>query len=175
MIKFGRKILTATFLLCFLPSMLFAAENSRTGVVTTTPEIDTSAYSDGDLIGELQTLANATSPTVFGGIIAQVVITDKDAESTNIDVVYFDTNPSATTFTDNAAFDVADADLTKIICVVAITTHKLFADNGISEAQNVNCPFRASSSTIYAAFVAREAVTYTSASDLSLRTGILQD
>lgn len=166
----------ALVLLVLIPSALFAAENNRTMITTTTPTIETNAYSDGDLIGTLQTVTNATSPTVFGGIIAQVVITDKDAESTNIDVVYFDANPTGTTFTDNAPFDVADADLTKIICVVSVTTHKLFADNGISEAQNVNCPFRTLGTTsIYAAFVAREAVTYTSTSDLSLRTGIYQD
>lgn len=175
MIKFSSKIQTATFLLCFLPSMLFAAENSRTGVVTTTPTIDTAIYASGELMGGLQTLSNATSPTVFGGIIAQVEITDKDAENAAIDVIYFDSNPSSTTFTDQAPLDIADVDLTKIICVVSITAYKAYADNSSAALQNVNCPFRASSSTIYAAFISRGTPTYTSASDLSLRTGILQD
>lgn len=164
-------------LFLLLPSLALAeVVTTKTTVVEAAPTCDTNAYTAGDLIGGKLTLSNATAYTVYSGIISNVVIEDKDAESTDIDVVFFDTDPSTTTFTDNAAFDPSDTDLLNIICVVSVTTDVTFNDNGLSYALNQNCPFRTpGSNTIYAALVAREAVTYTSSSDLLLRVGILQD
>jgi len=149
---------------------------TKTMVVEAAPVVDTSAYATGELIGGKLTLSNATAINVFSGIINNVVIIDKDKEAADLDVVFFDTDPTATTFTDQAAFDPDDADLLNIICTVSVTTDVAFSDNGMSYANNVNCPFRTPGvSTIYAAIVSRGTPTYTSSSDLLLRVGILQD
>lgn len=149
---------------------------TKTVVVEAAPACDTAAYAAGELIGGKLTLSFATASSVFTGIISNVTIIDKDKEAADLDVVFFDTDPSSTTFTDQAAFDPADADLLNIICTVSVTTDVAFSDNGISYANNVNCPFiTPSSTTIYAAIVSRGTPTYTTSSDLLLRVGILQD
>lgn len=167
------------FLLFILFPALALAEvvTTKTTVVEAAPTVDTGgAYATGELIGGKLTLSNATAYTVYSGIISNVTIIDKDKEAADLDVVFFDTDPTATTFTDQAAFDPADADLLNIICTVSVTTDVSFSDNGMSYANNVNCPFRTpGSNTIYAAIVSRGSPTYTSSSDLLLRVGILQD
>ena len=178
--KFIRFICATVLLVWFLDydaSGAFAeVVTTKTAVIEVAPTVDTNAYASGDLIGGKLTLSNATAYTVYSGIISNVVIIDKDKEALDIDVVFFDTNPTATTFTDNAAFTPNDTDLLNIICTVSITTDVAFADNGMSYANNVNCPFKTpGTNTIYAALVARGAGTYTSSSDLLLRVGILQD
>lgn len=157
--------------------------SSKTKVISVAPTVDTNAYSTGDLVGPKQTLtgAGACSTTVgptglCGGIINSVTVTDLDAQSGDFDIIIFSSNPSATTFTDNAAFDIADADLPKVACVIQVTTDVLFADNGVAINQNAGCIFSAPATegTLYAAVVVRGTETY-SASGLTFRYGILQD
>ena len=170
-------LLFAVWFLHYDASGAFAqVVSTKTVVVEAAPTVDTSAYATGELIGGKLTLTNAAAFGLFTGIINNVTIIDKDKEAADLDVVFFDTNPASTTFTDQAAFDPADADLLNIICTVSVTTDVSFSDNGMSYANNVNCPFQTSASTIiYAAIVSRGSPTYTSSSDLLLRVGILQD
>lgn len=162
--------------LLFVSSAYAEVVTTKTAVVEAAPTVDTSAYATGELIGGKLTLTNATAYTVYSGIISNVTIIDKDKEGADLDVVFFDTDPTATTFTDQAAFDPADADALNIICTISLTTDVAFANNGLSYANNQNCPFKTNSSnTIYAAIVSRGSPTYTSSSDLLLRVGILQD
>lgn len=151
---------------------------NKTRQVEATPTISTSAYASGDLIGTKMTLTGATSASVPNGTIVSVELIDKDAEAANVEVVFFDANPSNTTFTDNAAFAPTDADAANIICVREVQKHFAFSTNGVSEAQNMApCPFYlgGTNTTIYAAIVSRGTPTYTSTSDLTLRVGIFQD
>jgi hypothetical protein len=153
--------------------------HTLTKVISNTPTITTGAYAAGDLIGSKLTLANATFPGIFSGKVQSVVLTDLDAESADIDVVFFSSDPSATTFTNDSALDIADADLPKVICRVSVigTNYAAFVDNSAATVVNVGCPFETAnpSVTLYAALVAREAVTYTGTTDLTLRVGIEQD
>jgi len=87
--------------------------------------------------------------------------------------VFFDSNPSATTVTDNVALTIADADLTKIIGVIALTTHKTFVNNSVSVAQDQSIPFNlGNASTLYAILVARSTPTFVATTDVTLRVGI---
>jgi len=153
-----------------------------TTVLTSTPTIETSLYATGDLVGPKITLATAVRVQPTGKIvkntamIQSVVITDLDKESKNLDVVFFDTNPSNTTFTDNAAFDIHDTDLLTVIGVVVVDTWADFNDNSVGQALNLAMPFSLGSGTdLYAAIVARSGPTYTGTTDLTLRVGILFD
>lgn len=169
-----RKILI--LLVCSLASTNAYAD-SVSKVIEVTPTIDTSAYTTGDLIGTKLTLAGSGNESLGSGFIESVEITDLDKETVDIDVVIFDADPSGTTFTDNAAFDPADADLVNIVCVIPVTSHFDFNDNGVSIVKNVGCPYKLAvgSTSLYAALVSRASVTYTSAADLKLRVGIKQD
>ena len=129
--------------------------------------VEASVYATGDLVGGLLTLAT----TAFGGLIQSVIITDLAKQNIAKDVVFFDTNPANTTFTENAALDIADADLVDVICVVPVLDWFSFNDNSIGQALNLAVPF--SNTPLYAAIIERGAPTYVSTSDLTIRVGIL--
>lgn len=148
--------------------------------VDSTPTVSaSSAYTSGDSVGGKISLSLAILPSTRSGMIHQVVVTDLGAQTVDTDVIFFDSDPSGTTFTDNAAFDCADADLVKIIAVVPLTLHKDFNDNGVSlpaVGDNLNIPFvlDAGETTLYAHLVTRGTPTYASTSDITLRVGIVQ-
>ena len=148
--------------------------------VENTPTIETSIYASGDLVGTKIELAEAVdgdtnqSGTV-GGLIQSVVVTDLGAQSADLDIVFFDADPSNTTFTDNAAFDVHDTDLLNIVGVAQITTWVALSDNSVGQALQLAIPFVLDSGhSLFAAIVSRGTPTYVSTSDLTLRVGVLQ-
>lgn len=149
---------------------------TRSKTISIAPTVDTGAYATGDLVGPMQTLTGAGFTGVYTGIIQSVTITDLDNQAADFDLVIFSSNPSGTTFTDNAAFDIADADLPKVVCVIQVTTNVAFNDNAVIIANGTNCVFDAVASTgiLYAAAVIRSAATFT-ASGLTFRYSILQD
>lgn len=135
--------------------------------VSTTP-----AYSAGDAIGTKGTITNACLSRSNRGEVRGVTIDDLAMQSADIDLVLFSADPTATTFTDNGALDIADADLAKVTAVIPITTHKTFADNSVSQAKNIAYPFQCNSSgTLYYVLVARGTPTYSATTDVS---GILE-
>lgn len=165
-------------LILFLPSLVFAQNSpvAKSFNRSVSPTVDTAIYASGELLGGKLTISNAAKSGVHSGVIGTVIISDLDSDSADIDVVYFKSNPTGTTFTDQAAFDVADADLTKIICVVPVTDYFVFNDNSIGIAQNANCPFDlGDETTMYAALVSRGTPDYAAATDLTLTTSIYPD
>ncbi len=124
-------------------------------------------YSAGDLVGGKLTLSSKAN----GGLIQTVIITDLAGVNINKDVVFFDTNPSNTTFTENAALAIADADLVDILGVAAVDTWFSFSNNSVGQALNLAIPFV--NTPLYAAIVERGTANYASTSDLSIRVGIL--
>jgi len=149
-------------------------------ILTATPAIDTSAYANGDLVGSSEI---ALSPAVLAsglrpssGVIQSVIIVDEDAQEISLDVYFFDTELVNTTFTDNAAFAPADADLDFLIGVAAVTDWKSQSSNSVGQELNLAMPFElaAGQTTLYAVLVTRGAPTY-AAAGLTLRVAILQD
>ena len=135
------------------------------------------AYATGDLVGGLLNIGGiagevvGSGPSFGGGLIQSVVITDLAKQSITKDVVFFDTHPANTTFTENSALDIADADLVDVLGVVQVADWFAFNDNSIGQALNLAIPF--SDTPLYAAIVERGAPTYASTSDLTIRVGIL--
>lgn len=161
-----------------IPSLLRADTPIITAstTISVTPEINTVQYTSGDLLGGKQEIANAARSGIYSGVVHSVLISDLAAQGADIDIVIFSANPTATTFTNNSALDIADADLPKIVCVIQVTNDSAFADNGVSFAAGNNCVFSLSNSTsLYSAPVVRGSPTYVSASDLTFRYSILQD
>lgn len=124
-------------------------------------------YSTGDLVGGLLTILESA----VGGLIQSVIITDLAKQNIAKDVVFFDTNPSNTTFTENATLDIDDADLLDVIGVVPVLDWFSFSDNSIGQALNLAIPFV--NTPLYAALVERGTANYASTSDLTIRIGIL--
>jgi len=149
-----------------------------------TPAIDaTPDYSAGDLIGDKiefpgvgrasdQKAANQNT----GGYITSCRITDLADAAVQLDVIFWNEDPSGTTFTDNAAFDVDDADWDKEIDTIELTRANSKADNGvISMGAGVVLPafvVAAAGTSLWGAIISRGAPNYASTADLNLKVGI---
>ena len=143
------------------------------------PTIDTAAYGAGELLGTKLSFQLSALTDTPGVLIQSAQLVDQDNEKKAVDLVLFDSDPTATTFTNSAAFDIADADIPKIICVINFVAadYDSFADNAIGQVNNIGAVARLkvndSSRIIYGALVAREAVTYTATTDLVARIGVV--
>ena len=149
----------------------------KSTVITSAQTVTATPYEAGDLVGAKISLTNAADTATGSGVVQSVVITDLAMQAGDYDVVFFSSDPTGTTFTDEAALDIADADLPKVVCVVPVTVSASFADNGVSYANGAGCAFDlgAGSTTLYAAIVVRSTPTFVGTSDVQLRVGILQD
>ena len=150
-------------------------------VLSVTPTVSASAYADGDNIGgKLSFAGGARSDGLVAGagVIKSIVITDLalQASAIGIEIAFFDADPSATTFTDNAALTVADADLVKIVGGAVVSTRQPFAANEFLYSGELYIPFDlGANTTLYAALIATGTTTPVSTGDITVRVGILQD
>ena len=170
-------------LLMLIPLSAEAQNGGASRYVSATPTIDTGgAYASGDLMGGKLTFTNALRSGVGTGYLAGVNVSDLAAQAVDLDIVIFSANPSATTFTDQAAFDIADADIGKVVAVINLGSSSRFAfnDNSVHMIGSLFFPLRAGSSagpagTLYGAVVARGAYTAATAADIVVTLGIAQD
>lgn len=96
------------------------------------PTCDTAAYAANDLIGGKLTLEGLTQP-ILGAVIQTINVIDLANQKSALDLFFFTKDPSATTFTDQAALDVDDADLPYAFLVqVAASDYVSLADNAIA-------------------------------------------
>lgn len=140
------------------------------------PTTAAGAYSVGDVVGTKMTIANAVLFSGGSGVIENIVINDKANVISNLDLVIFKSNPSASTFTDNAAYTVNVADWDKI--AVAVNVDNVYAAAGNRTNQYcppAGIPFVAAGTDLYAVLVCRTAFTLASATDLKLALTIRQD
>lgn len=166
--------------LCLVPLILLAETViiTKSRLISVTPTVSASPdYAAGDAVGGLQTIAGAAMPEVGSGIVHTVTVANLAAVSTPLDVIIFSSNPTGTTVTDNAALDIADADLPKVACVIQVSGSSSLADNYLSFTTGANCVFKLAQqqTSLYAIAVARAAINLDSTSDLTFRYGILQD
>jgi hypothetical protein len=122
--------------------------------VTPTVTAATTNYTAGDCIGGKMTVPSAFSTSQ--GTLKRIIMVDEGAEAQDVDVVIFKADPSASTFTDNAACAIADADLLKIVDVIPIRNHYAFSDDGASVAAT-DTPIYAAGTGFWAVAIARGA------------------
>lgn len=139
------------------------------------------AYASGDVLGDMcpikVELVRSTSSGYGSGVIQSIITQDLSNQSGAYDIVVFDSNPTATTFTDNAALDIADVDLPKVIDIISIAAadYKTFADSTVGVTTNLARPIQSiSGPSVWIALVSRDAKTYV-ADELSISIGVLQD
>jgi hypothetical protein len=153
------------------PAVALAAK-----VLTATPTVSTTPYSTGDNVGGKVTLTDACRANMGSGLIQSVVITSKSLQTATFDVIFFNADPSGSTFTDNVAQAIVDADLSKIIGVAQCTTVVGLAAESIHQATALALPFALSggATTIYACIVVRGTPTLGGTSDIWLSVRVLQ-
>lgn len=133
-------------------------------------------YADGDLIGTKITLTDACLEVGSEATLVSVTVGDLDKQNQPCDVVIFNSDPSST-FTDDAALTIADADIPKICgsASVIATDYIDFVDNSVGTKTNIGLVCEAvGTDDLYACIVSRGTGTYTE-SALSLKLTFYQD
>lgn len=148
-----------------------------------TPTVDTAAYASNDCIGVLIETGNSGSapngPVIErggSGKISRAWLFDKSSQihTHRISAYIFRDNPSASTFTDQAAFAIHDDDLTKLEAIITFDeAHDgVFASSSANQAIWVPLaiPYECSSDSLYIVFKADGSTpTFGASSDLSMR------
>lgn len=165
-----KRFLAGLLAAVLIPTLAAAQSSGPTRCVSATPTVDTSAYATGDLIGGKLTFSPAAGSSTKGtGYIVSANITDKADQSVDLELVLFRSNPTTTTFTDQAAFDPSDADLANVVAVISLpaaTTFFTYNDNGVHFLGSLAIPFRGI--TLYGALVSRGTPTFSAASDVTV-------
>jgi len=170
--------------LLFCVNSALAQTYSQTRTVCVTPTVDTGAYAPGDNVGGKLTFALALqppkaeaggAPAAPGGLLQNALLVDLGAEGKQVEFCVFNTDPSATTFTDQAALDVADADVFKLAGCATFADFTSFADNGVGQLKNLSLSISSPSTSIYGTLIAREAVTYDAAAAVTVCITTIQD
>lgn len=145
--------------------------------VTKTVVVDTNAYSAGDMMGT-GALEITDAGYIGGGVLHTISIVDLTKQSSAIDLLFFASACTNTTFTNNAALDVHDTDALDFIGHVSIlaTDYTALSDNSLGTARNVGLTFNPpeNSKSIWCVPVCRGTPTY-AASELRLKFSILRD
>lgn len=126
-------------------------------------------YAAAQLVGKKITLTNVCEEG-RGVILEAVAVQDLTKQSSVLSLVFFDADPSGTTFTDNSAFDVADADIVKIVgnVNIAAANYAALNDNSVACVGNIGLPLvPAAGRTLYCCVVSGGTPTY-AANELSL-------
>lgn len=143
----------------------------ETLVVAVAPTVSTSpAYTSGDVIGTKMTFAGFGRVSGGTGLAQMVSIYSKSAQTFACDLLLFHTDPSNTTFTDNAALALNGADYDKLIDVVHITDWTNLGVPSFGKANGLAIPYKVASGAtdIYGVLVARATPTLASTSDLKV-------
>lgn len=155
---------------------IYQIAGSTIGVTATT-------YATGDVLGTGNPVAVEVMARDNGtGVIQSLSIGDLSKQDGAIDIIVFGMAPTATTFTNDSALDIADADLSKIIGVISIgaSDYSDFADNSVATKTPVSMVVSNFSTTtgaktkLWLAFVSRDSKTY-AANEVSCNLGVFQD
>lgn len=172
--------LTLNSILARLLNLQVGGFTSYAKVSGSTLGATSATYATGRTLGTGNPIAlELTRSQTGSGVLQTVCLQDLSAQSGAVDIIFFDSNPSATTFTNNVALDIADADIAKIIGFVSITSsdYSAFADNVVGQKNNIGLVLKSATAPynkIYVAFVSRDAKTYV-ANEVSATFGVLQD
>ena len=144
-------------------------EVSQTPVVSASPD-----YSTGDVIGAKLTFAGAVLEAGGSALFQAVTIGCKVANTAAMDLILFNADPSASTFTDNAALDINAADQAKWINTIHITDWTSGGTPSLGLAKNDAFPFSLAGTALYGVLVARGTVNLASTSDITVSVRLVR-
>jgi hypothetical protein len=138
-----------------------------------TPALDTSAYAAGDLVGDKMTFSELLASS-GKAVINGARLEDLGGQAAELAVILFKEDPTNTTLTDNAALDVADADLDKIVGTLRFRAgqsssgdYEQFDSSAVALLSDFRLPVNGTDGTLYAVLKTEGSPTY-GASDLTL-------
>lgn|SRR3990167_5258851 len=122
------------------------------------------AYSANDVVGGRLQFTGCTI-----GTLQSITIADKAAQAVDYLLVFFESAP--TDITDNATFDINDADIAKIIYHKALTSgtdRQAFTDNSFHFIYGLDIPLKGKGSDIYAFLITTGTPTYADTGDVTV-------
>ena len=147
--------------------------------VANTPTITAALYAVDQCVGGVQTIASCARVSAGSGKILSVLLVDKAAQGASFDLLVFDANPTASTFTDNAGAVLHATDIDKLIGSISLKDYTVIPSGKSFCKVAVNFPFAlASGNSLYFVLIVRAEngfPTYASTSDLVLRLWIEQN
>ena len=144
--------------------------------ISQSPTVSASpAYSSGDVIGAKLTFAAAVLAAGGSGLVQSVTIDCKSAQTGAMDLILFNADPSASTFTDNAALAVNAADFDKVVAVVHISDWTNLGTPSFAQGQNLAMPFTLVGPSLFGVLVARSTPTLGSTSDLTISANVIRN
>jgi len=127
------------------------------------PTITAGAYSANDVIG-----GRMQFPGLTVGTLQAITITDAASQHVAYNLFLFESQP--TNISDNAALDIADADLPKIIYddAFATTTRQAFNSNSMHRLYNLDVPLWATGDSVWGFLSTTGTPTYAATSDITV-------
>jgi hypothetical protein len=131
------------------------------------------AYTAGDSVGGLLTLTGATDNSNHTVYLDSLTIVDESNQKAAFTIILFDTNPSASTFTNDGATALNAADTPSIagIISVAATDYVTVDSKAYVSYSGIGLQLKPTTNVAYANVVAAGAPTYTGTDDLILHFG----
>lgn len=151
------------------------SHDHRLRKVTITPTIDTSAYAADDLVGGKLIFQDALFGTRgASGLLQTAQLTDAAQQDATLELLLFDADPTATTFTDNAAFTLAAADIPKLCARVSFSDYLQVGGISVARVENLAAPaLTIDGGTLHGALISKGTPTYSSAGNLTLTLTVL--
>ncbi len=122
------------------------------------------AYSANDVVGGLITFAGLDN-----GTLQSILICDNAAQAVGYILELF--NAAPTDISDNATFDIIDADLKKIIYedeLLSEVDRRAFTDNSYHRLFNLDVPLWSEGGTIYGFLITTGTPTYAATTDVTV-------
>jgi len=137
-----------------------------------------SAYAAGDAIGSVITLSDVFLNASGQSTLMSVAIGDGNSQAQDLEILVFDSNPTGSTITDNAAVSISSDELS-LSCgsvLVSSADYKAYATNSVATVRNIGMPVWNNNGTanLYLVVVSRGTPTY-NANGLSMSLTFYQD
>ena len=129
-----------------------------------TPTVTAGAYTANDVVGGLLTFSGLRN-----GTLQAITICDNATQAVNYLLVLFESAP--TSIDDHATFDIADADLAKIIYQDSLTSssnRQAFADNSYHYLYGLSVPLWSAGGTVYGFLITPDTPAYATTSDITV-------
>lgn len=141
-----------------------------------TPVVNTTPVASGDCYGGILTFPNAIRTNSGTGVLQTITVIDTDNVKPAMDVILFNSTPSAGTYTNNAT-PVFSTDSPKITGKVSVyaSDYTTYGSLAMAEVPVSGRVLTSDVSNIYGISVTTAATTPTQATPVTIKLGILQD
>lgn len=150
--------------------------------IASTPTVQNAAYSSGNAIGGLQTIAFFRTIQQPTGILNNISVASKGGSTTAMTLYIFEANPTGSTCTDKSAFALAAADVAKLVTTIPVVLTPAVVGAGATvtfASQQLPLSVRNSETAValnfYVCAVVGGSVTPASTTDLVFKFAGIQD